>query len=52
MINSTKNKERFAVFANGMENFEKMIELIKKYVVIDISELNEKAGKNYENNSK
>ena len=52
MINSTKNKERFAVFANGMENFEKMIELLKKYVVIDISELNEKAGKNYENNSK
>ncbi|UTD13524.1 hypothetical protein HO345_11290 [Treponema denticola] len=52
MINSTKNKDRFAVFANGMENFEKMIELLKKYVVIDISELNEKAGKNYENNSK
>ena len=52
MINSTKNKERFAVFANGMENFEKMIELLKKYVVIDISELNEKAGKNYENQSK
>ena len=52
MINSTKNKERFAVFANGMENFEKMIELLKRYVVIDISELNEKAGKNYENNSK
>ena len=52
MINSTKNKERFAVFANGMENFEKMIDLLKKYVVIDISELNEKAGKNYENNSK
>ena len=52
IINSTKNKDRSAVFANGMENFEKMIELLKKYVVIDISELNEKAGKNYENNSK
>ena len=52
MINSTKNKERFAVFANEMENFDKMIELLKRYVVIDISGLNEKAGKNYENNSK
>ncbi|WP_253686371.1 MULTISPECIES: hypothetical protein [unclassified Treponema] len=52
MINSTKNKDRFTVFANGIENFEKMIELLKRYVVIDISELNEKAGKNYENYSK
>ena len=52
MINSTKNKDRFAAFANGMENFEKMIELLKRYVVIDISELNEKAGKNYENHLK
>lgn len=52
MINSTKNKDRFAAFANGMENFEKMIELLKRYVVIDISELNEKAGKNYETHSK
>ncbi len=52
MINSTKNKDRFAVFANGIENFEKMIEILKRYVVIDISELNEKAGKNYENQSK
>ena len=52
MINSTKNKDRFAAFANGIENFEKMIEILKRYVVIDISELNEKAGKNYENQSK
>ena len=52
MINSTKNKDRFAAFANGMENFEKMIELLKKYVVIDISEFNEKAGNNYENKIK
>lgn len=40
IINSTKNKERFAIFANEMENFEKMIELLKKYVVIDIPEIN------------
>lgn len=40
MINSTKNKDRFSVFSNGLENFEKMIELLKKYVVIDISEFN------------
>ena len=52
MINSTKNKDRFAAFANGIENFEKMIEILKRYVVIDISELNEKAGTNYENQSK
>lgn len=52
MINSTKNKDRFAAFANGIENFEKMIELLKRYVVIDMSELNEKAGKNYENGAK
>ncbi len=40
MINSTKNKEKFLAFSKGMENFEKMIELLKKYVVIDMPEFN------------